>query len=54
MAGRTVINMLDMKLANPNPDFFSYTMAKHALSATVRMLAMAYPAQRIYGWRPAR
>lgn len=52
MAGRTVINMLDMKLANPNPDFFSYTMAKHALSSTVRMLAMAYPSQRIYGLAP--
>jgi NAD(P)-dependent dehydrogenase (short-subunit alcohol dehydrogenase family) len=50
--GRMVINMLDMKLANPNPDFFSYTMAKHALSATVRMLAMAYPAHRVYGLAP--
>ena len=50
--GRTVINMLDMKLANPNPDFFSYTMAKHALSATVRMLALAYPGHRTYGLAP--
>lgn len=50
--GRTVINLLDMKLANPNPDFFSYTMAKHALSATVRMLAMAHGGHHIYGLAP--
>ena len=52
--GRRVIHFLDQKLANPNPDFFSYTMAKHALAATVRMLAMAAPdpATRIYGLAP--
>ena len=52
--GRRVINLLDMKLANPNPDFFSYTMSKHALAATVRMLAMDGPApdDRIYGLAP--
>jgi len=50
--GRTVINLLDMKLANPNPDFFSYTMGKHALSATVRMLALAHPAHRVFGLAP--
>ena len=52
--GKRVIHFLDQKLANPNPDFFSYTMAKHALSATVKMLAMAAPdpAARIYGLAP--
>ncbi|MEO6151772.1 MAG: SDR family oxidoreductase [Croceibacterium sp.] len=40
-AGRRVIHLTDQKLANPNPDFFSYTMSKHALAATVPMLAMA-------------
>ena len=52
--GRRVIHFLDQKLANPNPDFFSYTMAKHALAATVRMLAMAAPdpETRIYGLAP--
>ncbi|MFM5884049.1 MAG: SDR family oxidoreductase [Novosphingobium sp.] len=52
--GRRVIQFLDQKLRNPNPDFFSYTMAKHALAATVRMLAMAQsdPADRIYGLAP--
>ncbi len=53
-AGRRVIAITDMKLANPNPDFFSYTMAKHALSATVRMLAMgaAGAQDRIYAIAP--
>ena len=52
--GKRVIHFLDQKLANPNPDFFSYTMAKHALAATVRMLAMAAPdpATRVYGLAP--
>ena len=52
--GRRVITLLDMKLANPNPDFFSYTMSKHAVAATVRMLAMdgSGPDDRIYGLAP--
>ena len=52
--GRRVINLTDQKLLNPNPDFFSYTMAKHAFAATVPMLAMAVadPADRIYGLAP--
>ena len=51
---RRIINLLDMKLANPNPDFFSYTMAKHALAAATRMLAMAatHPGDRAYGLAP--
>jgi NAD(P)-dependent dehydrogenase (short-subunit alcohol dehydrogenase family) len=52
--GKRVIQFLDQKLLNPNPDFFSYTMAKHAFAATVKMLAMAQsdPADRIYGLAP--
>lgn len=51
--GRRVIQVTDQKLANPNPDFFSYTMSKHALAATIPMLAMAAdPADRIYGLAP--
>jgi NAD(P)-dependent dehydrogenase (short-subunit alcohol dehydrogenase family) len=52
--GRRVIQVTDQKLANPNPDFFSYTMSKHALAATVQMLAMsqADPRDRIYGLAP--
>ena len=36
---RSVINVTDMKIENTNPDFFSYTMSKHALAATIGMLA---------------
>ncbi len=52
---RCVIQITDMKLANPNPDFFSYTMSKHALAATIGMLAIHYahdPRARIYGIAP--
>lgn len=59
-AGRRVIQVTDQKLANPNPDFFSYTMSKHAMAATVPMLAMHVqslaegigPEDRIYGLAP--
>jgi len=36
-----VVNLLDQKLANPNPDYFSYTLSKAALEAAGTMLAMA-------------
>lgn len=50
---RCVIQITDMKLANPNPDFFSYTMSKHAAAATVPMLAMAGGEKtRIYAIAP--
>ena len=56
-AGRRVIQVTDQKLANPNPDFFSYTMSKHALAATVPILAMTAqdrlgPDDRVYGLAP--
>ena len=52
--GRRVIHITDQKLENPNPDFFSYTMSKHALAATIPMLAMgaARPHDRVYGLAP--
>ncbi|MDB5724851.1 MAG: Oxidoreductase [Novosphingobium sp.] len=52
--GRRVVQVTDQKLANPNPDFFSYTMSKHAHAATIPMLAMtqADPRDRIYGLAP--
>ncbi len=40
-AGRCVIQVTDQKLANLNPDFFSYTMSKSAADIAARMLAMA-------------
>ena len=53
-AGRRVIQILDQKLDNPNPDFFSYTMSKHALAATIPMMAMAQAdsSDRVYGLCP--
>jgi NAD(P)-dependent dehydrogenase (short-subunit alcohol dehydrogenase family) len=52
--GRRVIQVTDQKLANPNPDFFSYTMSKHALASTIAMLSKARhdPADRVYGLAP--
>ena len=52
--GRRVIQVTDQKLANPNPDFFSYTMSKHAVAAGVTMLAMgaAKASDRVYALAP--
>lgn len=52
--GRRAIQLLDQKIANPNPDFFSYTLAKNAFAASVKLLAMAQaaPGDRIYGLAP--
>lgn len=36
-----IINLLDQKLVNPNPDFLSYSLSKYALSGLTTMLAMA-------------
>ena len=52
-AGRRVIQLTDQKLANPNPDFFSYTMSKHAAAAAATMMAMAAaPEDRVYALAP--
>lgn len=52
--GKRVIQVTDQKLANTNPDFFSYTMSKHAIDGAIRMLAKAQtdPRDRIYGLAP--
>lgn len=48
-----VINMLDQKLWNQNPDFLSYTLSKAALEAANTMLAMAMaPLVRVVGVAP--
>ncbi len=41
LAEGVVVNLLDQKLANPNPDFFSYSMSKYALAGATTMLAQA-------------
>ena len=40
--GGAVVNLLDQKVANPNPDFFSYTLAKAALASATTLMAQAF------------
>ncbi len=48
-----VVNLLDQKLANPNPDYFSYTLSKAALAEATVMLAQALaPALRVCAVSP--
>ena len=48
-----VVNLLDQKLWNPNPDFFSYTLSKAALESATTMLAQALaPKLRVVGVAP--
>jgi NAD(P)-dependent dehydrogenase (short-subunit alcohol dehydrogenase family) len=48
-----VVNLLDQKLWNPNPDFFSYTLSKAALEAATTLLAQALaPELRVVGVAP--
>ena len=48
-----IINLLDQKLSNPNPDFFSYTISKIGLQGLTTVLAMAYaPRVRVCGIAP--
>lgn len=48
-----VINLLDQKLYNLNPDFLSYTLSKAALHSATTMLAQALaPTVRVVGIAP--
>ena len=48
-----VINLLDQKLYNLNPDFLSYTLSKSALHTATTMLAQALaPTVRVVGVAP--
>lgn len=40
--GGCIVNLLDQKIANLNPDFLSYTLSKVALSGLTQVLAMAF------------
>lgn len=52
-AGRRVVQVTDQKLANPNPDFFSYSMSKAAADFAARMLAMTTQgSDRVYTLAP--
>jgi hypothetical protein len=55
LAGRSpcVVNLLDQKLQNPNPDYFSYTLTKAALQHATVLLAQALaPALRVCAVSP--
>ena len=57
LAGSTttgcVVNLIDQKLWNPNPDYFSYTLSKAALQCATVMLAQALaPRVRVCGVAP--
>ena len=48
-----IVNMLDQKVFNLNPDFLSYTIAKVGLEGATRVLAMALaPKVRVCGVAP--
>jgi NAD(P)-dependent dehydrogenase (short-subunit alcohol dehydrogenase family) len=44
---RLIVNILDAKLAAPNPDFLSYTLSKAALAALTTLSAQALAAEGI-------
>lgn len=50
-----IVNLLDSKLAAPNPDFLSYTLSKHALAGFTELAAMALASVgiRVNGIAPA-
>lgn len=51
--GGVVVNLLDQKLWNPNPDYLSYTLSKAALDAATTLLAQALaPRTRVCGVAP--
>ncbi|MGC9162365.1 MAG: SDR family oxidoreductase [Thiomonas sp.] len=48
-----VVNLLDQKLSNPDPDYLSYTLSKAALQAATVALAQALaPVLRVVGVAP--
>ena len=53
--GGLIVNMLDAKLTHPNPDFFSYSIAKIGLGGLTELLARAYAARgiRVCGIAPS-
>ncbi len=53
--GGLIVNMLDAKLAGPNPDFFSYTLSKIGLAGLTELSARAWAARgiRVCGIAPS-
>ncbi len=49
-----IVNLLDAKLAAPNPDFFTYTVSKMGLAGLTELCARAFaPAVRVCGIAPS-
>lgn len=49
-----IVNMLDAKLFQLTPDFFTYTLSKHALLGATRTMAIAFaPSVRVCGIAPS-
>ena len=53
--GGVIVNLLDAKLASPNPDFFTYTVSKIGLAGLTELCARAYAARgiRVCGIAPS-
>lgn len=53
--GGVIVNMLDAKLAAPNPDFYSYTLSKIGLAGLTELSARHYAARgiRVCGIAPS-
>jgi NAD(P)-dependent dehydrogenase (short-subunit alcohol dehydrogenase family) len=53
--GGLIVNLLDAKLAAPNPDFFSYTISKFGLAALTELTARAWAGRgiRVCGIAPS-
>jgi NAD(P)-dependent dehydrogenase (short-subunit alcohol dehydrogenase family) len=53
--GGLIVNLLDAKLAQPNPDFFSYTVSKIGLAGLTELTARAFAARgiRVCGIAPS-
>ena len=53
--GGLIVNLLDAKLAQPNPDFFSYTISKMGLAGLTELTARAYAGRgiRVCGIAPS-
>jgi len=52
-SGGVIINILDQKLENPNPDYLSYTISKTAIGGMIETLAIGLaPSVRVNGIAP--
>lgn len=45
--GGLIVNLLDAKLAQPNPDFFSYTISKMGLADLTELMARAFAERKV-------